>query len=175
MRTKPTRGSYQLKMSGGAMYAVQTVVRGYHHYKEVWIATAGQILPCQQECGNVHDPYPVAIGSNAVGHVPRAIQSHSRPVSTEQAVTTRRLQYEQTTHKLWPYARVRFPQRCPDALPVKNYFRGRRRYREIRERFHSRKFPAIRYIWLTRSTYSDTLSCNLQESDICLDCSHTVS
>ena len=67
-------------MSGGgnnATYAVQTVVRGYHVYKEVWSATVGQILPCQQERGNVHDPYSVAIvdENTVVGHVPRAISA----------------------------------------------------------------------------------------------------
>lgn len=45
-------------MSGGgnnATYAVQIV------YKQVWSATVSQVLPCQQERGNVHDPYSVAI------------------------------------------------------------------------------------------------------------------
>ena len=64
-------------MSGGgnnATYAVQTVVRGYHVYKS---ATVGQVLPCQQERSNVHDPYSVAIvdGNTVVGHVPRAISA----------------------------------------------------------------------------------------------------
>ena len=67
-------------MSGGgnnATYAVQTVVRGYHVYKQVWSATVGQVLPCQQERGNVHDPYSVAIvdGNTVVGHVQRAISA----------------------------------------------------------------------------------------------------
>ena len=50
-------------------------MRGYHVYKQVWSATVGQVLPCQQERGNVHDPYSVAIvdGNTVVGHVPRAI------------------------------------------------------------------------------------------------------
>ena len=33
-------------------YTVETVVRGYHMYKEVWGAAVGQVLPCQQECGS---------------------------------------------------------------------------------------------------------------------------
>ena len=43
------------------MYTVETVVRGYHMYKEVWDATIGQVLPCQKEHGNVHDPYAVTV------------------------------------------------------------------------------------------------------------------
>ena len=33
-------------------YTVETVVQGYHMYKEVWDAAVGQVLPCQQECGS---------------------------------------------------------------------------------------------------------------------------
>ena len=33
-------------------YTVETVVRGYHMYKEVWDAAVGQVLPCQQERGS---------------------------------------------------------------------------------------------------------------------------
>ena len=42
-------------------YTVETVVRGYHMYKEVWDAAIGQVLPCQQECGSevlVHSTLP---------------------------------------------------------------------------------------------------------------------
>ena len=61
--------------SGGnnAVYAVQTIVRDYHVYKEAWSTTVsmGQVLPCQQECGNVHYPYSVTIveRKTLVGHV----------------------------------------------------------------------------------------------------------
>ena len=58
-------------------YAVQTVVRGYHVYKDIWNAATGQILPCQRERGNVHNPYAVAVVERGVtvGHVPHAISS----------------------------------------------------------------------------------------------------
>ena len=77
MSTKPTRGVVG-EMSGSgnnATYALQTVVRGYHVYMQVWNATVGQVLPCQRERGNVHDPYSVAIvdGNTTAGHVPPAI------------------------------------------------------------------------------------------------------
>ena len=37
-------------------YTVGTVVCGYHVYREIWEAAVGQVLPCQRERGNVHDP-----------------------------------------------------------------------------------------------------------------------
>ena len=57
--------------------STHTVVRGYHVYQVVWEAAVGEVLPCQWERGNVHNPYAVAIvdRSVVVGHVPRAISS----------------------------------------------------------------------------------------------------
>ena len=71
-------GAEMSSCENNATYAVQTVVRGYHVYKEVWSATVGQVLPCQQERGNVHDSYSVATvdGNTVVGHVPRVISAH---------------------------------------------------------------------------------------------------
>ena len=63
------------------IYTIQTCVRGYHIYKEVWEAPLGQLLLCQRELGNVHDPYAVAVVDTrgiitlVVGHVRRAISS----------------------------------------------------------------------------------------------------
>ena len=58
-------------------YTIEAVIRGYHVYKEIWESVVGQVLPCQQEHGNVHDPYAVAVVNEGVtvGHVPRAISS----------------------------------------------------------------------------------------------------
>ena len=49
-------------------------------YKKVWDAAIGQVLPCYQERGNIHDPYAVAVVERGVivgidniyvvGHVP---------------------------------------------------------------------------------------------------------
>jgi hypothetical protein len=45
----------------------------------VWSASPGDILVCQNEFGNIVDPYAVAVvvisSSTAVGHVPRAISA----------------------------------------------------------------------------------------------------
>ena len=42
-------------------YTVETIVHGYHVYRAVLEAAVGQVLPCQQERGNVHDPYAVNV------------------------------------------------------------------------------------------------------------------
>ena len=57
-------------------YTVETIVRAYNVYWEVWEAAVGEVLLCQQECGNVYDPYAVAVLKRGiiVGHVPRAIK-----------------------------------------------------------------------------------------------------
>ena len=59
------------------MYAMQTVMRGYHAYKEVYSATVGQVLPCQQERGNVHDQYsvPIVDENTVIDHVPQVISA----------------------------------------------------------------------------------------------------
>ena len=58
-------------------YTVRSTVRGYHVYKHIWNATVGQCLHCQQEVGNPHDPYAVAVLETGVtvGHVPREISA----------------------------------------------------------------------------------------------------
>jgi len=42
-------------------YSINTSVRGYHVYKDVWEAALGQLLPCHREPGNIHDSYAVAV------------------------------------------------------------------------------------------------------------------
>ena len=63
-------------------FSIETVVRGYHIYKEVWNAAMdGTELPCKREIGNAHDPFAIAIkkvtptGNVTVGHTPRVISS----------------------------------------------------------------------------------------------------
>ncbi len=50
-------------------FSVETVVRGFHVYKEVWDAAFGEELPCRRDVGNSHDPYAVAMvrASTTVG------------------------------------------------------------------------------------------------------------
>ena len=56
---------------------IETVIRGYHIYKEIWAASIGEVLLCARETANVHDPYAVAVirRSITVGHVPRALSA----------------------------------------------------------------------------------------------------
>ena len=58
-------------------FVFESMVRGYHVYKDVWDANIGETLPCEVESGNTSDPYAVAVkqGSTIVGHVPRAISA----------------------------------------------------------------------------------------------------
>ena len=56
---------------------IETVIRAYHIYKEIWAASIGEVLLCARETANVHDPYAVAVilRSITVGHVPRALSA----------------------------------------------------------------------------------------------------
>ena len=58
-------------------YEVESVVWGYHIYKDIWSAAVGTTLPCRQESFNPHDSYAVAmikddvVVGSVVGHMPR--------------------------------------------------------------------------------------------------------
>ena len=71
-------------------YKVESMVRGYHVYHDIWEATVGETLLCQWETGNPHDPYAISVetgnshdpyavsvieGSTVVGHLPWAISA----------------------------------------------------------------------------------------------------
>ena len=64
-------------------FSIETVVQGYHIYKEIWNAAMdGTELPCEREICNANDPFAIAIkkvtptaGNVTVGHTPRAISS----------------------------------------------------------------------------------------------------
>ena len=47
-------------------FSVDSAVRGFHIYKDIWNSEIGELLMCEKELGNIHDPYTVS-----VGHVPR--------------------------------------------------------------------------------------------------------
>lgn len=55
----------------------ESVVRGYHVYKDVWQAERDKILPCVRETTNRHNPFAIAIlrSRRTVGHVPHKISS----------------------------------------------------------------------------------------------------
>ena len=53
---------------------LNSCVRGYHIYKEIWTPTINEELQCQRESGNIH---AVAIVKDkvVVGHIPRKIST----------------------------------------------------------------------------------------------------
>ena len=57
--------------------AINSAVRGFHVYKNEWNPVLGETLLCEQEFGNIHDPYAVAVvrDKTIIGHVPRKISS----------------------------------------------------------------------------------------------------
>ena len=77
MELQVTRGPSNVVME--ERFVVETVVRGYHVYKDVWKPRLGELLQCKMEFRNIHDPYAVAVvrndGAEVVGHVPRKISS----------------------------------------------------------------------------------------------------
>ena len=60
--------SITLKMES---YSIDSVIRGYYIYKDIWAAPIGAILCCERESFNPSDPYAVATlnGTVVVGHV----------------------------------------------------------------------------------------------------------
>ena len=58
-------------------YSIDSVIRGYHIYKDIWTAPIGAILHCGRESSNPSDPYTVAMsnGTVVVGHVPQVISA----------------------------------------------------------------------------------------------------
>ena len=57
------------------MFILDSCIRGYHVYKDLWNATPGETLTCIREWGNRNNVFAVAMQSdgNIVGHVPRHI------------------------------------------------------------------------------------------------------
>ena len=54
---------------------MESCVRGYHVYKDIWGAAVGEELDCTRERGNPRDAYAVAVVRNGrtVGHLPRKL------------------------------------------------------------------------------------------------------
>ena len=60
-----------------ARYCCDSVVRGYHVYKEAWEVSCGEMLSCARETGNAFDPFAVCVKKHGctVGHMPRNISA----------------------------------------------------------------------------------------------------
>ena len=54
--------------------SIHSFVRGHHVYKKIWTPCVGEVLALQQDLGNVHDWFAVAVmaqpAATIVGHVP---------------------------------------------------------------------------------------------------------
>ena len=55
-----------------AFLDVQSYVRGYHTYQDIWDPFIGEVLPLEREPNNSEDRFTVAIKrrSDVVGHLP---------------------------------------------------------------------------------------------------------
>ena len=57
------------------IFQMESCVRGYHIYKDLWETVVGEELECQRERDNPSDIYAVAVkkGETVVGHLPRRL------------------------------------------------------------------------------------------------------
>lgn len=64
-------------MAAVTTFSVESMVRGYHVYKDVWTSSVGEHLPCRRETTNLADRFAVAVmkGATVVGHIPRKISN----------------------------------------------------------------------------------------------------
>ena len=55
--------------------SVDSCVRGFHVYQDIWTPVMGEILVCRRETTNVEDRYAAAVykSEEVVGHVPHKI------------------------------------------------------------------------------------------------------
>lgn len=65
--------SLEYSPAGSAKHGRDSCVRGYHEYKDIWAAAAGEELTCEKECHKVQDRYVVSVKTVVVGHLPRSI------------------------------------------------------------------------------------------------------
>ena len=42
-------------------FSIDSAVRGFHVYKDIWNPEIGEVFICEQEFGNLHDPYAVSV------------------------------------------------------------------------------------------------------------------
>ena len=58
-----------------AAYEMESCVRGYHVYKDLWDVSIGEDILCEREPFNNADRYAVAVlkDDTVVGHIPRKI------------------------------------------------------------------------------------------------------
>ena len=64
-------------MESRVRFTCDSVIRGYHMYKEIWEASCRLVFPCLREVGNAFNPFAVSVvrDSDIIGHVPRKISA----------------------------------------------------------------------------------------------------
>ncbi len=55
---------FAMASNSGATFTVESCVRGYHIYKDIWDAEVGEELQCARESDNSVDRYAVAVRKN---------------------------------------------------------------------------------------------------------------
>ena len=82
-------------MSELQSYEVETVVRGSHVYGADCEGPVRQILPCQREGGNIHDPYAITVVEKGVtvAHLPQVVTVESGPSGFGNNVSARGWKY----------------------------------------------------------------------------------
>ena len=45
-------------------FTIDSMIRGYHIYKDVWSSFIGEVLCCRRDVRNHHDPFAIAISIN---------------------------------------------------------------------------------------------------------------
>ena len=54
---------------------MDSCMRGFHVYQDVWTLIIGEVLACRRETTNIEDRYAIAVNKTeeVIGHVPRKI------------------------------------------------------------------------------------------------------
>ena len=59
--TRPTRAMGFELIFAVESFTIDSMIRGYHVYKDVWSSFIGEMLYCRRDICNHHDPFAVAI------------------------------------------------------------------------------------------------------------------
>ena len=155
-------------------FSVSLMVRGYHVYQDEWEAVLGEVLSCQREPGNRHDPYAVAAVSSGrtVGHVPRKISPicsifiHRGGLITCTVTGSRRYSTDLEQGGLEIPCLLKFSSSSfkeKEKAEFQDFWRGNfwriYRIRQIRQNFPPPKFCTVRY-----SSHSESLMPNCRDA-----------
>jgi len=77
IRNIATRAMASELISAVESFTIDSMIRGYYVYKDVWSSFIGEVLYCKRDVSNHHDLFVVAVckGTTVVGHMPRKISA----------------------------------------------------------------------------------------------------